>query len=167
MEPHNSILAKIRGARFAPPMGAMPPPLLYSESCAAWDCSEPAHLSCGVGLQCDSLHLICISFLAHLVDLSRFIDNCCLTTSSTNRQLQLIGQFLPLGCCINKQVSKTIHDMIVFHCPDQQDDVRFTLYSSSSFPLAFPVIWLQESGVEAFPLHANAQLSYLSIKCGT
>ena len=29
MEPHNSIFAKIRGARFAPPMGAMPPPLLY------------------------------------------------------------------------------------------------------------------------------------------
>ena len=26
MEPHNSIFAKIRGARFAPPMGAMPPP---------------------------------------------------------------------------------------------------------------------------------------------
>ena len=29
MEPHNSIFAKIRGARFAPPIGAMPPPLLY------------------------------------------------------------------------------------------------------------------------------------------
>ena len=28
MEPHNSIFAKIRGARFAPPMGAMPPPTL-------------------------------------------------------------------------------------------------------------------------------------------
>ena len=30
MEPHNSIFAKIRGARFAPPMGAMPPPPPYS-----------------------------------------------------------------------------------------------------------------------------------------
>ena len=28
MEPHNSIFAKIRGARFAPPMGAMPHPTL-------------------------------------------------------------------------------------------------------------------------------------------
>ena len=28
MEPHNSIFAKIRGARFAPPMGAMPHPIL-------------------------------------------------------------------------------------------------------------------------------------------
>ena len=29
MEPHNSRFAKIRGARFAPPMGAMPHPTLY------------------------------------------------------------------------------------------------------------------------------------------
>ena len=28
MEPHNSIFAQIRGARFAPPMGAMPHPTL-------------------------------------------------------------------------------------------------------------------------------------------
>ena len=29
MEPHNSRFAKIRGARFAPPMGAMPHPTLH------------------------------------------------------------------------------------------------------------------------------------------
>ena len=33
MEPHNSIFAKIRGARFAPPMGAMPP-LLHTNDFA-------------------------------------------------------------------------------------------------------------------------------------
>ena len=32
MEPHNSIFAKIRGARFAPPMGAMSHPTLYKLS---------------------------------------------------------------------------------------------------------------------------------------
>ena len=31
MEPHNSRIAKIRGARFAPPMGAMPHPTLRSK----------------------------------------------------------------------------------------------------------------------------------------
>ena len=31
MEPHNSRIAKIRGARFAPPMGAMPHPTLITE----------------------------------------------------------------------------------------------------------------------------------------
>ena len=30
MEPHNSRFAKIRGARFAPPMGAMPHPTLVA-----------------------------------------------------------------------------------------------------------------------------------------
>ena len=32
MEPHNSRFAKIRGARFAPPMGAMPHPTLANLS---------------------------------------------------------------------------------------------------------------------------------------
>ena len=48
MEPHNSIFAKIRGTRFAPPMAAMPHPTLFKLKLIALNhhCRPNVDISC-------------------------------------------------------------------------------------------------------------------------
>ena len=80
MEPHNSRFAKIMGARFAPPMGAMPHPTLCIEllgtiivlsvcRCRAWVC-------CGGGGVCRLAGWVCLGETRVFVCLLSVLMSC-------------------------------------------------------------------------------------------